>query len=368
MFAVIMAGGSGTRFWPASRERLPKQFLAITGDRTMIEETLARAEHFASPGRISVVVGRVHADLTKGILSGRPVEVLVEPRGRNTAACIGLAALHIKHAATGSVTEDEPIVVLPADHFIADVEGFARAIRAAADVARSGAIITLGVTPNRPETGYGYIHTGAKVGASSEQPYFRVRRFVEKPDYQTALGYLSSGDYLWNSGIFVFTTRTILEEIKSCMPALHEGLMEIERAIDTPDYEAAVERVYDRIESISIDYGVMEKTSKPIYVFKADFGWSDVGSWQALYELRSAECDQRGNLSLGDSMPANAMMVDAKRNMVFSNTDRKVALLGVEDLVVVDTPDAVMVARLDRSQDVKRFAEANQTEKLRTEK
>jgi mannose-1-phosphate guanylyltransferase len=298
------------------------------------------------------VVGSVHADLTKRILSGKPVEILVEPRGRNTAACVGLAALHARRVAAESGAEDEPMVVLPADHFIADVEGFTRTIRAAAGVARSGAIVTLGVAPNRPETGYGYIHIGAEGGESSEQPYFRVRRFVEKPDHQTALGYLSSGDYLWNSGVFIFTARTILQEIEACMPALHEGLMEIERAIDTSDYDAAVERAYDRIESVSIDYGVMEKTSKPIYVFKVDFGWSDVGSWQALYELRRAECDGQGNLSLGDSR-----IIDAKRNLVFSTTDRMVALLGVEDLVVVDTPDAVMVARLDRSQDVKRFAD-----------
>jgi len=352
MFAVIMAGGSGTRFWPASRESLPKQFLAITGDRSMLEKTLERTECFAPFDRISIVVGRVHADLTKRILSGKQAEVLVEPRGRNTAACIGLAALHALRVAAGGSAEDEPMVVLPADHYIADVESFARTIRAAADISRDGAIITIGVTPTRPETGYGYIHTGAEVGKHLGQTYFSVRRFVEKPDYQTALDYLSGGNYLWNSGIFVFTVRTILEEIKACMPALYDGLTEIERAIDTPDYEAAVERVYDRIESVSIDYGVMEKTSKPIYVFKADFGWSDVGSWQALYELRHAECDEYGNLSLGDSM-----IVDAKRNLVFSTTDRKVALLGVEDLVVVDTPDAVMVARRDRSQDVKRFAE-----------
>lgn len=352
MFAIIMAGGSGTRFWPASRERLPKQFLAITGDRTMLEETLARAEGFAPPGQISVVVGRIHADLTKQILSDKPVEVLVEPRGRNTAACVGLAALHARRVAAKGATEDEPLVVLPADHFIADVESFTRTIRAAAHAARDGAIVTLGIMPNRPETGYGYIHIGAEGGKSLEQPYFRVRRFVEKPDYQTALGYLSSGDYLWNSGIFVFTAQTILQEIEACMPELHEGLTEIERAIDTPDYDATVARVYDRIESVSIDYGVMEKTSRPIYVLKADFGWSDVGSWQALYELRRAEYDEQDNLSLGDSM-----IIDAERNLVFSTTDRKIALLGVEDLMIVDTPDAVMVARLDRSQDVKRFAD-----------
>src|SRR5262245_17284423 len=149
MFAVIMAGGSGTRFWPASREHLPKQFLAITGDHTMLEQTLARAERFAPVGRISVVVGSVHADLTRTILSGKPVEILVEPRGRNTAPCIGLAALHAKR-----ITEDEPMVVLPADHFIADVESFTRTIRAAADIARDGAIVTLGIAPDRPETGY----------------------------------------------------------------------------------------------------------------------------------------------------------------------------------------------------------------------
>src|SRR5688572_18036291 len=191
MFAVIMAGGSGTRFWPASRESLPKQFLAITGASTMLEQTLARAELFASPGQISVVVGRVHADLTKRILPDNPVEILVEPRGRNTAACVGLAALHARR-----VAEDQPMVVLPADHFIADIEGFTRTIRAAAEVARDAAIVTLGVTPDRPETGYGYIHIGARAGEASEHPYFRVRRFVEKPDYQTAINYLSSRDYL----------------------------------------------------------------------------------------------------------------------------------------------------------------------------
>ncbi len=345
MFAVIMAGGSGTRFWPASREHLPKQFLKITSDRTMLEETLERVERFAPFDQTYIVVGRLHAELTRQLLHDNAAKVLVEPMGRNTAACIGLAALHVRR-----ISEDEPVVVLPADHFIADVESFAQTIRAAAEVARDRAIITLGIKPDRPETGYGYIHTGGQDGQSLGHPYFKVRRFVEKPDYETALGYLASGDYLWNSGIFIFTARTILDEIKTCLPALYGGLMEIESAIDTPAYDAVLEGVYPKLESISIDYGVMERTAQPIYVFKADFGWSDVGSWQALYELRSGEHDDRGNLPLGD-----AMVVDADRNLVFSNTDRKIALLGVEDLVVVDTPDAVMVAKLARSQDVKRF-------------
>lgn len=347
MFAVIMAGGSGTRFWPASREHLPKQFLKITSDRSMLEETLARVAHFAPLTQSSVVVGRLHAEHTHALLAGQPTQILVEPRGRNTAACIGLAALHVAREAL-----DEPIVILPADHFIADVAAFAQTVRAAGDAARSGAIVQIGIKPTRPETGYGYIHTGAVAGEALGQPYFSVKRFVEKPNVETALQYLASGDYLWNSGIFVFTARTILAEIETCLPALHEGLQEIAAAIGTPDYEAAVARVYDRIDSISIDYGVMEKTTKPIYVFQADFGWSDVGSWDALYDLRANEYDAEENLLLGETL-----IVDAKRNLVFSTTERNVALLGVEDLVIVDTPDAVMIAQRDRSQDVKRFSD-----------
>ncbi len=345
MFAVIMAGGSGTRFWPASSEDLPKQFLKITSDKTMLEETVQRVHHFASTDRIYTVVGRAHSGITGQLLGGASIKILAEPVGRNTAACIGLAALHISQ-----FTEDEPVVVLPADHFIADDEKFADTIRAAAELARQGAVITLGITPTRPETGYGYIQTVENSGRS--RSYFDVERFVEKPNYETALRYLASGNFLWNSGIFVFTPRTILSELEICMPDLYQGLKEIEKAIDLPGYEAVVERVYAKLPSVSIDYGVMEKTARPIYVIKADFGWSDVGSWQALYELRHNEYDEEGNLQLGEMMA-----VDSQRNLVYSNTERKVALLGVEGLVIVDTPDALLVADINRSQDVKKFTE-----------
>ncbi len=345
MFAIIMAGGSGTRFWPASRAHYPKQFLNITSDRSMLAETIARAEHFAPLERIGVVVGRVHGELTRQQVGTQPVKVLVEPFGRNTAACIGLAAIHVKQYGL-----DEPIIILPADHFIADVATFTATIQAAAETARNGSIVTLGIQPTRPETGYGYVQTGAAQGQTNGLPYYQVERFVEKPDYETALGYLASGAYFWNSGIFIFTARTILQEIETCLPALYAGLLEIELAIGTPAYDTVVERVYGRLESVSIDYGVMEKTRQPIYVFKADFGWSDVGSWQALYELRASEYDAQGNLLLGA-----ALVSEAKNNLVYSSTSRKVALLGVEGLVVVDTPDAVMIAPLERSQDVKVF-------------
>ncbi len=346
-YAVIMAGGSGTRFWPASREHLPKQFLKITSDRTMLEETIARLEKFVSHDRIYTVVGSVHREITSRLLAGTTIRTLIEPVGRNTAPCIGLAALQI-----GRLSLDQPMVVLPADHYIADVEGFTRTVQAAAEVARSGAIITLGIKPTRPETGYGYIQTAGQKGESLGLPYSAVERFVEKPDYPTALEYLKTGNYLWNSGIFIFTPRTILAEIEICLPGLYAGLKRIEEAIDGPDYDQRLREVYPQVPSISIDYGVMEKTAKPIYVFKADFGWSDVGSWQALYELRSDDYDDHGNLLLGE-----ALTIDAGRNLVYSATGRRVALLGVEGLVVVDTEDALMVADIARSQDVKRFTE-----------
>jgi mannose-1-phosphate guanylyltransferase len=347
MFAVIMAGGSGTRFWPASRDRLPKQFLKITGHRTMFEETLQRLRPFITEDHLYAVVGQTHTQLTRRALGANDAQMLVEPLARNTAAAIGLAAIHI-HARD----PEAPIIVLPADHFIADLERFAQTAQAAAEVAATGAIVTIGIQPTRPETGYGYIKIGEARGRALDKTYYRVAGFVEKPDPQTALAYLASNQYAWNSGIFVFTARRILAEIAACLPELAAGLDEIARTISSADYNQALERVYARLESISIDYGVMEKTAAPVYAFKADFAWSDVGSWQALYELRAAELDGDGNLLLGD-----AATVDAKSNLVYSTTERAIALLGVDGLIVVDTPEALLIADRERSQEVKKFPE-----------
>ena len=347
MHAIIMAGGSGTRFWPASREHLPKQFLRITGERTMLQETIARIESLIPHARTSVIVGRLHEEVTRRLLTGTEVRVIVEPVGRNTAACIGLAALHLKK-------EDPraPLVVLPADHFIADRAAFIRTLEAAAEVAGEGAMVTLGITPTRPETGYGYIQVAGEAGSSQGQAYRSVERFVEKPDVETAFAYLQQGNFLWNSGIFLFTAETILAEIEKHLPELARGLAEIERVIDQPDYPAVVERVYAILPSISIDHGIIEKTSRPLYVFRSEFGWSDVGSWQALYELRRAEADAEGNLAVGQ-----AWIEDARNNLVYSLSGRRIALLGVEGLAIVDTDHALLVADIARSQEVKRFAE-----------
>jgi len=361
MFAIIMAGGSGTRFWPASRQHLPKQFLNITSDKSMLEETVNRILPLINEENIYTVVGNLHAELTHNILGESKSHVIVEPVGRNTAPCIGLAALYAKRR-----DENAPMFVLPADHFIANKDEFIKTLQSAGDVAKDGAIVTLGITPTRPETGYGYIEINLEcddlspLSPSEEiklrqvaalQNCFRVERFVEKPDAETALQYMTGGRHLWNSGIFVFTAKTILEEIEKCLPSLYAGLQKIDNAIGTNEEQNTINKIYNEIESISIDYGVMEKTSAPIYVFKSDFGWSDVGSWQALYELRESEYDRDKNLLLGD-----VRGIDSKNNLVYSNTNRAIALLGVEGLVVTDTEDALLIADIKRSQEVKKFS------------
>lgn len=356
MDALIMAGGSGTRFWPASREHLPKQFLRITGERTMLHETISRLETLIDPARVSVVVGRLHERVTEDLLTGTPTRVIVEPFGRNTAACIGLAAIHLRRN-----DPDSLMVVLPADHYIADRERFLRLLESAGEVARSGAIVTLGIVPTRPETGYGYIKLGAESREADGIVCTTVDRFVEKPNLETAIGYLTSGGYLWNSGIFLFTAEAILAEIEAHLPDLARGLAEIEAAIGRSDYQEVLERVYATLPSISIDHGIIEKTVRPLYVFRADMGWSDVGSWQALYELRRGETgssDDAGNLLLG-----RAWAEDSRDNLVYSTSGRRIALLGVEGLAIVDTDDVLMVADISRSQDVKRFTEREKAEK-----
>ncbi len=362
MFAIIMAGGSGTRFWPASRQHLPKQFLNITSDKSMLEETVNRILPVIQEDNIYTVVGNLHAKLTNKILGETKSHVIVEPVGRNTAPCIGLAALYARRR-----DENAPMFVLPADHFIANQSEFIETLKSASEVSKQGAIVTLGITPTRPETGYGYIEINSECDGLSPlspseeiklrqvaalQNCFRVERFVEKPDAETALKYMTGGRHLWNSGIFIFTAKTILEEIEKCLPLLYAGLQEIDKSIGKGDEQNTIDKVYKGIESISIDYGVMEKTSAPIYVFKSDFGWSDVGSWQALYELRENEYDADKNLLLGD-----VRAIDSKNNLVYSNTKRLIALLGVEGLVITDTDDALLIADIKRSQDVKKFSE-----------
>lgn len=347
MHIVIMAGGSGTRFWPASREGRPKQFLNIIGSLPLIEQTFHRVAPLAEERNICLVINELHRDLTEKIFEQRQVNILAEPVGRNTAPCIGLAAIHLRREAG-----DVPMVVLPADHFIADEEAFRSTVKAAAKLAQTGGIVTIGITPTRPETGYGYILKGAEQEPALSHPVFQVERFVEKPDLPTASEYLASGQYLWNSGIFVFTPDAILQEIQQHLPKVYEGLVTLERQLNQAGYQATLEEMYAGWPSISIDYGVMEKTTRPVYVLPGSFGWSDVGSWEALYELRREELDEQKNLVDG-----SALLVDTNGSFIYSQTDRLIATLGLTSVLIVDTPDGVLVADLRRSQEVRRFTE-----------
>jgi len=343
-----MAGGVGTRFWPRSRERSPKQLLEILGKGTMIQNTVKRVQPLVPPQNVFVVTNRVQRAAVIKQLPQVPEEnILEEPVGRNTAPCIGLAAMHVRRRVPDAV-----MVVLPADHIIAREEEFLQVLSVAIDIAgQSRSLLTLGIHPTRPETGYGYIQFDSEAGERNphlERGVMRVRTFAEKPNIPTAERFLSSGDFLWNSGMFVWRADAILDQIHACLPDLSEELLKVEPAIGTPQYQSTLEKAYGIIRGISIDYGVMEK-SEQVFVIRGDFGWTDVGSWDEVYY-------QSGKDPHGNSITGRVIQRDLNNSLVFS-PDRMVAVIGVDDLIVVDTPDALLICRRGRSQDVKEIAD-----------
>jgi mannose-1-phosphate guanylyltransferase len=347
MHCIIMAGGAGTRFWPASRRQIPKQFLDITGRGPMVVETCRRLSALARDEELTLVIAREHEEETRRLFDGRKVNIVSEPVGRNTAACIGLGALYSARIGAGG-----PVAFLPADHFILDTEAFLQALNQAASLAESGTIVTIGIVPNRPETGYGYIRRAQEKMAAGGAAAYRVAAFVEKPDLKTAIQYLAQGDYYWNAGIFVATPDTILAEINIHLPGLYQGLKQIESKIRTADFLGEIESVYGQLESVSFDYGIMEKTGNPLVVVPCECGWSDVGSWASLHDLRKAEQDGRGNLAEGD-----ALLIDCEGSYVSSRGGKLVTCLGLKHCLIVDTPDALLVVDLERSQEVRKITE-----------
>ncbi len=344
-YAVIMAGGSGTRFWPLSRRARPKQFLAIGTPRTLIEETVARLAPLIPAERVMVVAGEGHVPAIRDLL---PDQWLVtEPCARNTAPCVGLAAVHLARR-----DPDAVMAVLPADHHIADAPGFRRLIAAALERARAGEIVTLGIRPDRPETGYGYIHYNREdtLATSGGVEVCAVRRFVEKPPRAVAERYLAEGGYLWNSGMFFFTAARILADIRRFLPAMAAALDRIAAAVGTPDEADVTVREFAAMESVSIDYGVMEHADR-VRVVPADIGWNDVGHWAALADFGTP--DTAGNVRSG-GRAEDLVLIDARECIVQQSGGRLVALLGVDELVVVDTPDVLLVCARDRVQDVRK--------------
>ncbi|MBI3754675.1 MAG: mannose-1-phosphate guanylyltransferase/mannose-6-phosphate isomerase [Deltaproteobacteria bacterium] len=347
--ALIMAGGVGARFWPLSRESSPKQMLKITGEDTMLRQTIKRLRGFVPQENISIITGEKQAfDLNlhiEGLKRDKGhLKIIAEPFGRNTAPAIGLAAVYLKKAKPGAI-----MVVLPADHSIRNEKVFIETLKTAVNCAEGGHLVTLGIKPSQPETGYGYIKKSSKFKAqSSKLQMYRVEKFTEKPDAKTAQRYLKDSSYLWNSGIFAWKASVILEEIKEFMPKLYNGLLTIEKAIGTKREKEIINKIYSEIESQSIDYGVLEK-SKNVMVVPADIGWSDVGSWAALDQVIS--CDVNGNIIKG-----NAIDIGSKDSIVFGS-ERLVATIGLKDMVVVDTADATLVCPKEKAQDVKKIVD-----------
>jgi mannose-1-phosphate guanylyltransferase len=310
----------------------------------MIENTLARLQPLVEPQDVFVVTNRLHADMVRKLVPSLPAEnTLAEPLGRNTAACIGLAALWVHRIDPNGI-----MVVSPADHIVQNNDEFLRILRLAVKVAaEKDALVTIGIKPTHPETGYGYIQTTEEEidrNSYRSEGVYRVKTFAEKPNLETAERFLKSGDFLWNSGIFIWKAGVILREIELHLPDLHEQLANIRQSLGTPAYDQTLEKAYRIIRSISIDYGVMEKAGN-VYVVKGDFGWSDVGSWDEVVRLSPKDAD-------GNSLRGRTILHDTKNTFVDAGA-RIIATIGVEDLIIISTDDAVIVCKKGRSQDVK---------------
>ncbi len=342
---IIMAGGSGTRFWPQSRRHRPKQLLNIVGDRTMIRTTVERILPIIPFERIMVVTARSHEAEIRNELPELSHDMIVaEPQGRNTAPCIALAAYKLYKKDPHGV-----MAVLASDHLIGKTEAFLNALTdGATAVSQGDYLLTFGIVPHRPETGYGYVQLGPPALSLGATTIYRVERFVEKPDRFTAEAYLASKEYMWNSGMFMWKTTAILKAVATHLPALDTAIKEILPALNTPDEAAALKEAYAKIEGISVDHGIMEKAEN-VACMPINVEWNDVGSWTSLENVWPS--DQRGNSTRGE-----VVLLDCK-NCIASSPHRVTALIGVEDLVIVDTPDALMICRKDRSQDVKKLQE-----------
>ena len=341
--ALIMAGGRGERFWPRSRKSMPKQFLSLTGDgKTMIQLTVERVLPLIAIEDIYVVTNRDYMQLVREQLPGIPGEnILCEPVGRNTAPCIGLGAVCLAEKYGEAV-----MVVLPSDHIIKYNSMFLQNLADGCSVAENGEnLVTIGITPDMPETGYGYIKFK---GSETNGRAFAVDSFVEKPDLETAKAYLSSEQYLWNSGMFIWKVSSILSNIKKHMPEMYEGLLSIRNAIRKPEFNTVLEKEYSAFNSESVDYGIMEKAQN-IWILSGTFGWDDVGSWLAVERINPTN-------EFGNVVNGNFITIGTK-NCILQGNSKLIATVGVKDLIVVDAGDALLICGKDDTGDIKKVLE-----------
>ncbi|MCM3261593.1 mannose-1-phosphate guanylyltransferase [Paenibacillus lautus] len=349
---VLMAGGKGERFWPKSRTHLPKQFLNISGNKSMIQQSIERLERLVDISQVFVVTNGLYAELIKAQVPHLPHDnIIIEPVGRNTAPCIGLASIIIEERFPEST-----MIVLPSDHIIENEEGFIKILKAGIEVAQDDkSLVTLGIKPSYPETGYGYIESTQDKSYINDLEVFKVNKFVEKPDMESAEKYLDSGNFYWNSGIFIWKTEVIRDYFKILMPEVHDILETMKSGFRYSNRNEIIQGEFIKMPDQSIDYGIMEKVHD-IFVIPCVFGWDDVGSWTALERIN--DLDEHGNVIKG-----NILNLDTKRCIIESN-GKLIATLGIEDLIIVDTEDVTLICAKDKAQEVKTLLKELRMQKL----
>lgn len=351
-YAVIMAGGVGQRFWPKGTTKMPKQFIKIAHDKdSMIQQTFKRVERFINTTRIYVVTNTAYKSLVKKQIPKIPEEnIICEPFGRNTAPCILLACIFLRQ-----FDPKANVLAIPSDHVIEKLDDFESIVKCGLKyVEDNGGIVTLGIHPTKPETGFGYIQYDNDNcfsvniengdGFGINECVYKVKAFAEKPDIETAKAFLESGDFLWNSGMFIFRADTMIEEIERLMSDVYFQMKPLQDKLHNKDFDKHLEHAYSQIKGISIDYGVMEKTDK-VFIIRSNFGWSDVGSWDEIYNMRKK--DTNGNVKEGATVVVNS------KNCLVINDQRIAALVGVEDLLVIDTDNGLLICKRGESQNVK---------------